>query len=188
MKNTYQEQAEKFLADTKTTLEVIECVPQTAPLWAKQTPRNGELAHGIKYSVTLKNARHAYTFDFWGSIFDAEKVQLAETATRRGNQSREFFKLKDFLKENGVSLLSPYASSKEIKEKIQKIITPGAYDILACLDTYSACDTFEDFCSSYGYDSDSRTAYDTYNAVQTQTVNLQKLFTHTELEALNEIK
>jgi len=40
--------------------------------------------------------------------------------------------------------------------------SPTAYDVLACLDTYSDGFTFEDFCHSYGYDTDSRKAEKTF--------------------------
>jgi len=32
---------------------------------------------------------------------------------------------------------------------------PNAYDVLACLDTYADGESFNDFCSDYGYETDS---------------------------------
>lgn len=69
MKTDYQKQAEQFLADTKTELEILKAIPQKKPLWHKEGEK-----HGINYSITLKNNKHSYTFDFWGSIADAEKI------------------------------------------------------------------------------------------------------------------
>jgi hypothetical protein len=63
----YEKQGEDFLKETRTTFEVVKTVPQKSPLWCK----DGE-NHGIHYAVTLKNERYSYTFDYWGSISDAE--------------------------------------------------------------------------------------------------------------------
>lgn len=64
---------------------------------------------------------------------------------------------------------------------------PNAYDFLACLDTYSDGDTFEDFCSTYGYETDSRKALKTYNTVMKQNEGLKNVFNEEQLNQLNEI-
>lgn len=64
----YKEQGEAFLTETNTTLEVVEAVPQKSPLWAK------DQNHGIHYSVKLSNKNGSYTFDYWDSIANKEKV------------------------------------------------------------------------------------------------------------------
>lgn len=73
MKTDYKEQAKGFLRDTGTTLEILKAVPQKAPQWVLEDGK-----HGIHYSVTLKNDKHDYTFDYWGSIADAEKIRHGE--------------------------------------------------------------------------------------------------------------
>lgn len=70
--NEYKAQAEKFLADTGTTLEIVKAIPQKRPLWSKDDK------HGINYYVTLKNNKGVYSFDFWGSVADAEKIKHGE--------------------------------------------------------------------------------------------------------------
>ena len=64
---------------------------------------------------------------------------------------------------------------------------PTVYDILACLDTYNDGYTFEDFCTYYGYDTDSITAEKTYKAVQYQTEKLKEILTKEQQDELNEI-
>jgi len=64
---------------------------------------------------------------------------------------------------------------------------PSAYDVLACIDTYADGYTFEDFCTSYGYDTDSITAEKTYKAVQYQTEKLKEILTPEAQQELNEI-
>lgn len=53
---------------------------------------------------------------------------------------------------------------------------PKAKDVLDCLasDASSADESFEDWASNYGYDTDSRKAERTYKAVQRSAARLQK--------------
>jgi len=181
-RSEYREQGAMFLSETNTTLEVIEAVPQTSPLWCKEGEK-----HGIKYSVTLKNARGVYTFDFWGSIHNANMLALAEKVKGYGNkQSPEYFALESFLKDKGYGIGLARLYPQKFIEKTREAIKPNAYDILNCLQPVSA-DTFEDFCSEYGYNEDSRGAEKTFNAILAQDRAMRKLFTIEELEALNEI-
>lgn len=182
--NKYTKQGEDFLRDTNTTLEIVECVPQKSPFWVKENER-----YGINYSVTLKNARHSYTFDFWGSIADREILEKAHKVNQlQSTYTPLFFFVSDYLKkETGQPLSRLDLMTHKGMTRVSNTIKPTAYDILACLDTYGG-DSFEDFCANYGYDEDSRTAEKTYHAVQEQQNNLRKLFTHDELEKLNEIQ
>ena len=52
---------------------------------------------------------------------------------------------------------------------------PSNYDILTCLTKYDP-GTFSDFCSDYGFDTDSRRAEKTYNAVCKEFAAVQRLF------------
>lgn len=166
---TYQQQAEDFLKSTDTTIEIKEAEKQTPPAWEEGLNAN----HHIKYIITLKNKRHTYTFDYWGSIADYQKVE------KRFNEVYQWIYHRnstiDMIKNKSVSM-----------RRILDEVMPTPYDILSCLDTCYG-DTFEDFCFNYGYDEDSRKAYETYQRVQEQERNLYKLFNHEELERLNEI-
>lgn len=64
---------------------------------------------------------------------------------------------------------------------------PSSYDVLTCL-TKSDPGDFENFCSEYGYDTDSRKAKKTYKAVRDEWYNVSKLFSDTEIEQLQEIQ
>lgn len=57
-----------------------------------------------------------------------------------------------------------------------KGVPPTAEDVLECLrsDACTDGDTFEEFCFSLGYDSDSRKAEKLYKAVQRQTDKLRR--------------
>jgi hypothetical protein len=63
---------------------------------------------------------------------------------------------------------------------------PTMYDILACLTKYNP-ETFEDFCSEYGYNEDSINAQKTYKAVKREFNGVYRLFSDI-LEQLQEIQ
>lgn len=60
---------------------------------------------------------------------------------------------------------------------------PNLYDVLACLTKYDP-NTFEDFCSEFGYDSDSRNAVKIYKAVCKEWQAVERLFG----DCLNELQ
>lgn len=67
--------------------------------------------------------------------------------------------------------------------------TPTVYDVLSCIsgDVYCA-DTFEDFCSEFGYDIDSRKAEQTYRRCKILASKLSRFFTDIEIRDLQEIQ
>lgn len=64
---------------------------------------------------------------------------------------------------------------------------PRAYDVLACIEK-SDPGTFEDWCSGFGYSTDSRKALETYLHCQNQYASLSRLFTSEQLTLLQEIQ
>jgi hypothetical protein len=64
---------------------------------------------------------------------------------------------------------------------------PTLTEVLECLQKYDVGD-FEEFCSTFGYDNDSRTAERTYKAVCKEYEAMSRLFTSEELELLNNIE
>ncbi|MBK5202134.1 MAG: hypothetical protein JJE45_00230 [Prolixibacteraceae bacterium] len=63
---------------------------------------------------------------------------------------------------------------------------PTLYDVLTCLQKYDVGD-FENFCSDFGYDTDSRTAERTYKAVCKEFAAVERLFSDI-IEELQEIQ
>lgn len=64
---------------------------------------------------------------------------------------------------------------------------PSEYDVLACLE-YNTPESFEEFCSEYGYDTDSRKAEKTWKACLRQSKALRRIFTESAIELLQEIR
>lgn len=112
------------------------------------------------YEITLTSPRGSMIFDFWDSIRNTEIRTMPFDAYN-------------------------VQANKELAAK-KKAAAPSVYDVLACL---QKCDpgTFENFCSDYGYDDDSRTAIRVYLAVQNEYTQLARLFTPEQMEELAEI-
>lgn len=180
--DNYNEKAIQFLTDTGTTFSIEKAVPQKKPNWAKDNEK-----HGINYSVTLKNKNGNYTFDFWNSIAKLELLEHALYCNEKGstnNQRGDI--LKKLLQENKITTNPIIMNGKRLIETVETLITPTPYDVLVCLDVMYN-DTFEDFCFNYGYDDDSITAQNIYNACLKQDRMLRKLFTKEQLEQLQDI-
>lgn len=60
---------------------------------------------------------------------------------------------------------------------------PTAYDILACINKYEVGD-FDFFCSNYGYDNDSRTAYKIFKACVKEWKGVCRLWNEDQIQAL----
>lgn len=65
--------------------------------------------------------------------------------------------------------------------------SPRAYDVLTCIPK-SDPGTFEDFCSEYGYDNDSRKAEDIWRGCCAEWDKARRFFTPSEIEQLQEIQ
>lgn len=63
---------------------------------------------------------------------------------------------------------------------------PTEYDIVTCI-TKADPGTFEDFCSEFGYDTDSRQAEKTYKAVKREWEKVARVF-GTDSECLEDLR
>lgn len=94
-------------------------------------------------------------------------------------EERYVFKLKLTRKKKDYT----FTFGQSINEGANK---PGIYDVLACLTKYDP-ETFENFCSEFAYDTDSREALKTYKAVTKEWQAVERLFGDI-LEELQEIQ
>jgi hypothetical protein len=66
---------------------------------------------------------------------------------------------------------------------------PSDYDVLACISSDQYCpDTFADFCSEYGYETDSRKALAMFRRCRYFAKRIRAFFTEAELTQLAEIQ
>ena len=174
----YTEQAEKFLKAHGLEFRAV-LVGDDCPMFCEDAladrdmdkvntfPRKTHI-HGKHYRCTISGKDRGHlTIDFWNSYadeaFNAEKKAYTTSVSRftvRGKPSEKYF--------------------------TDKPRTPDAYSLFACIEKYEP-GTFEDFCSNFGYDFDSRRAETVYHAVVKDWRKVAKFFTPEELEELQEI-
>lgn len=170
--SNYEQQAIDFLQSTGTTFSAT---------FLKNSKHfdNDKEVRDI-YMIELKRGSRKYTFNFGQSIMDSQYYQdsiQGRTYTLSGDCRTGNYKIHDIHK---------YLSGSQ-KLTLVKGIAPNAYDVLASLTKYD-CGTFEDFCSEFGYDTDSKSAEKTYNAVVKEYQMVCALWNDTEIEQLQEIQ
>lgn len=177
MLTDYQKQAEDFMQKFGVTMEV-------------KYLKTGKYFDDDKeerdiYEITISKNGRKYTFNFGQSISNSgfyytkgrQKIAIDRRFLTKGkNELARYIRNKidwGFIN-NGKSDLIHYP------------IAPTAYDVLAAVQKYDI-GTFEDFCSEFGYDTDSKKAEKTYNAVKEEYLNIARLFTEDELTEMQEI-
>lgn len=154
--------------------------------------------HGKHYRCTFKRKDKAMSIDFWNSYSDAE-----ETAYNFGIERTSCGHGPDCLcetraSEDGILIefrgnvyWDRYRGNKPASYSVIRPMrvrkTPSAYDVLSCL-TKNEPGTFEDFCSDYGYDTDSIRTHGVYDAVCVEYRKVTGFFSPEEIEALQEIQ
>ena len=137
------------------------------------------------YSITLKRGDRSYTFKFGNSIANTFSAMYGKTSVLLKSEWRKLPKQKI------ITFIRWYSKFNDFGAKKTDIINmpkpPTAYDVLCCLQKYDPS-TLEDFCSEYGYDTNSKKAEKTYLAVKEEYLNVCALFNSVELEELTEIQ
>ena len=168
----YIKQAEQFLKDTNTTMEIIYN--------GMYFPRWDNELH-CAYKIKLQNEKGKYNFTFFDSLHNTEikKMSLSEY-------------LKKYKRINNINDISYNEQQKYNKEltKLKKESQPTCYDVLACLEKYDV-GTLDDFMLEFGYEcktaKDISNVLETYSAVCEEYKNLCMLFDDEEMEQLREI-
>ena len=168
-KSKYDIQAEKFLEKTGTTIDVK---------FLKHDKHFDDDKHKRDiYQVELKRKRRSMAIVFGNSMNDSAYYQDKQIKERTYHS-------------DGSCRTGNYKVDRPIylDDYCVKVpgIPPTAYSILACL-TKDDPRTFEDFCSEFGYDTDSKKAEKTYNAVKEEWLKVCSLFSDEELSELQEI-
>lgn len=184
----YEKQAEDFLAAHNLKFRAVY-VGEDCPLFCEDAakgdilepgtfPRKNHI-HGSHFRLTISGeGRGHLTIDYWDSYCNA----LIRNARKTGD-------IKNTLEWRQLGFGpgdSVEAGVKGIRNKFPKDPNPVAYDILSCIQKYDP-GTFENFCSDYGYDNDSRRAEQTYHAVVKEWSKVQRFFTADELAELQEV-
>jgi hypothetical protein len=156
----YEKQAQQFLHDTGTKLLIR---------WkeTRETDFTGTYQCHDIYKVILDRGERHYIFDFTASVINTRDRLLSyNTKTTRTIHEKEIAK---------------WGGGKYPQD-----LKIGAYDVLACLDTYEFED-LDEFAQTFGYTDKPSKAVEVFEAVQEETKNLKILFNEKEIEALREI-
>jgi len=155
------------------------------------------VAHKVYGSVTfevtkkeIENLNDAQLLVYATMLKDDFNISVSEYNKK---QRSKWEHLKNFGSvESGVPYITKAVQRKieELKntscvsnEPLPEVKEPALYSVLACLQKYDV-GSFEDFCSDFGYDEDSRTAEKTYKAVLKEWEAMERLFNNEELELL----
>ena len=166
----YQAQAKQFLTDCNATMEINLVGKEVPAHWRDETkPHN-------KYQFTISTPKGKYTSYFWDSLYNTEVSEM--TADNLACKRR-------VIHYDGLTMYERAKILKELKSLKSKV-KPTEYDILACLEKYSY-DSFSDFCSEFGYSTDSISARETFLACGEEYAGLRRIFTEEQIEKLREI-
>ena len=172
--NEYEKQAKDFLEKTNTDFSV-EYLKHDKYFPDDKDKRD-------IYEVTLKRGEREYTFTFGQSLeesgFGLRNVRGQKLNFEWDNENRDVKKFK---------MLAGQKFGTLNKIQVKTPQEPTEYDVLASLTKYNP-DTFDNFCASYGYDTDSITAKKIYEAVKEEWLNIERLFNAEEMEELREIQ
>ncbi len=137
------------------------------------------------YKITLQRGQRKYSFEFGQSL--NKSGFYAQYSRTKYNIPIEKLSLSDSELKRYVKHHFNHDFGNIVRDKIVRPIAPTLYDVLTCLQKYDV-GTFEDFCSEFGYDTDSRNAKKTYKAVVKEYDKMCSLFSNDELEILTEIQ
>ncbi len=151
------------------------------------------------YEITLKRGNRQAVFNFGQSLNNSGLRLFNKNGERTKHKSFEIpaeilkkiteAKTKEEQQKARISLIhwfnNTYFNLSGLTFKVST--PPTAYDVLACLQK-NEVGRFENFCSDFGYDTDSIKAHKIYVDVVKEYDNLKMLYTDEELNALSEIQ
>lgn len=166
----YQAQAKQFLADCNATMEIKFIGKEIPSHWLGETkPHN-------KYQFTITTPKGKYTSYFWDSLHNTEVSEVSERTYAQQKYKASYDCLRSHEK----------AKAKAELVRLKAKAIPTEYSILACVEKYSY-DSFSDFCSEFGYSTDSISARETFLACGEEYAGLRRIFTKEQMEMLRDI-
>lgn len=131
----------------------------------------------IVLAVEITREGKTAAFDFGMSIRDS--CILSPESYEESAVCRTLFPFGKFKTLHDVT-----AAMRKIPPMRKEVNDGILYSILTCVRSeYSCPATFDDFCTEFGYDTDSRKAYRTFEACTEQSRKLSRVFTPEEIES-----
>ena len=177
MKTDYEKQATDFLEKTGCKMTI------TFKENRKYFPDDKEKRD--VYEIEIVRGSRKWKFEFGNSIKDSEFVavygksryKIPSEMRTKGNQEITLY-----VKWN---LQSDFGTVKA--DRIIRPVPPSEYDVLSCLTKYDP-ESFENFCSEFGYDTDSKKADKVYSGVKEEWLNVCRMWSDSEIDELCEIQ
>lgn len=179
--NDYEAQAQDFLNKTGTEFKV-EFLRHD--LYFRDDKHKRDI-----YEITLTRGERSYSFEFGQSLNKSFcKKEFAKADFGQRKEIYNHLKANLWVKVSSEDLNKLYAGHVPLDKLGRKElrIAPTPYDVLACLDAYQY-ESFEDFCGCMGYDKDSISALEIYNAIKEQVTQLERLYSEEEIALLHDI-
>jgi hypothetical protein len=173
----YEKQANQFLESTNTTFKAT-FKEHGSHFGDEKTKRD-------IYNIELKRGERVFKLTFGQSMAESG-FKVVQTKT--GKVLNNLVALQDlpYCKDRKEALRFVNSALSLESLTVSDRQPPTAYDVLVCLQKYDV-GTFENFCSEFGYNVDSRKAEKIYIAICNEWDNVQKLWTDAEIEQLREI-
>lgn len=155
----YEQQANEFLQKHHLTMSIVRDWDQSCPPWGRECdPEKGKHTHGIRYGVVIE--------------------PLVKVPDHRAPNAY----VRDLPR-----LCFPFWDSLANLEKPYK--RPHPYEVLSCISGDVHCpESFEGWCWEFGYSTDSRSAYATWERCLEFSRRLHNFFTKEALDDLQEIR
>lgn len=129
------------------------------------------------YKITLKRGKREFSFLFGQSLADSSYYKDKDTKGEYllDGSERNCFSSRKYAQK----FLDEFCFKMNGKK-------PSEYDVLAGLTNFDV-GSFENFCLEFGYDTDSKKAEKTYQAVLKEFEMVRQLWSDKEIEILQEI-
>ena len=184
----YHDQADDFLKKFGIRMEWA-CLGDCCPRFCKDNgsgvgnifPRNNHI-HGKQHAVTFKRRGKQFQVMYWNSYRDEEL--LAFFKNPRLTEKLPIGERRALVNLDATLVFLVPKKAREAKALVADKIK--AYDVLCCL-TKCEPGSFKNFCAEYGYDTDSISARDSWQAVCEEWEKVSNFFSKEELEELREI-
>lgn len=130
-----------------------------------------------KYSITLRKGGRETTFDFYNSVYHS-----GEFMWLNGGKCKYPTRVlaQGMIGEIDEDMRADKRSVKILRDRI----APDIESVMSCVEVFNG--TFEDFCMCFGYDTDSRKAFVTYERVLERSKEFRILFSDGEINEIME--
>ena len=122
----------------------------------------------LYFEIEIKRDDKKIQFNFYQSVFYAEVIQ---------NSNKIFH--------DKIKICGQWLNMQQVRKEAMKLNQDFLYSVLCSIKIdYSIPGNFEDFCSDFGYNEDSRKDYSLFEQCLKQQKKLKTIFKENEIECL----